>query len=141
MTIVKAVLCELNDPITQQEVLKAIDTIKAGKAPGQDGLVPEIYKCLKFSLIPYFEVLFNSIFKTGKYPDAWSKAILKPVHKKGDRYNPTNYRGISLLDVIGKIFTRILNARLVLWAEKNNKFVEAQCGYRQNRSTFDNILV
>ena len=40
-------ICELNDPITQQEVLKAIDTIKAGRASGQDGLVPEIYKCLK----------------------------------------------------------------------------------------------
>ena len=136
-------LCQkspFNETIKQTEIENAINSISSGKAPGPDGLVGEVYKCLKNDIVPYLKSLYNIILSTGEFPDNWSKAILTPIHKKGNRQDPTNYRGIALTDVIGKIFTKILNERLVSWAEKNGKFKEAQCGYRHKRSTVDHIF-
>ena len=90
--------------------------------------------------MPYLKSLYSIILSTGEFPDNWSKALLTPIHKKGNRQEPTNYRGIALTDVIGKIFTKILNERLVSWAEKNGKFKEAQCGYRHKRLTVNHIF-
>ena len=71
------------------------------------------------------------ILSTGEFPTILSKSILTPIYKKGDRHNPKNYRSISLIDVMGKVFTKISNSRIVHWAEINNRFSEAQCGYWQ----------
>ena len=139
----KCELCQsnpLNDPITQKEIEIAVKSLNSGKAPGPDGLVSEVYKCLLKDLVPYLEILFNMILPTGEFPASWSKSILTPIYKKGDRHNPKNYRGISLIDVMGKVFTKILNSRIVHWAEINNRFSEAQCGYRQGRSTIDHVF-
>lgn len=53
----------------------------------------------------------------------------------------TNYRGITLLSTLGKLFTRILNNRLNKWAEKYNVYVEAQAGFRENVGTVDNVFI
>ena len=55
-----------------------------------------------------------------------SETNLSPLHKKGDRLNPDNYRGITLLSVLGKLFTRVLNNRLDKWAEDYKIYIEAQ---------------
>ena len=41
----------------------------------------------------------------GQYPSAWSGAIIVPIHKNGDKDDPDNYRGVSLLSILGKVFT------------------------------------
>ena len=63
------------------------------------------------------------------------------MHKKGDKSNVDNYRGITLLSTLGKLFTKILNKRLTDWAESYSVFIEAQAGSRENMSTVDNIFV
>ena len=98
-------------------------------------MVSEVYKCQLKDIVPYLEILFNMILSAGEFPTSWSKSILTPIYKNGDRQNPQNCRGISLIDVMRKVFTKILNCRIVHWAEINNRFSEAQCGYRQGRST------
>ena len=60
---------------------------------------------------------------------------------KGDKNEPSNYRGITLLSTVSKSFTRMLNNRLNEWAENYNVYVEAQTGFRKNMSTVDNIFV
>ena len=72
----------------------------------------------------YLKSLYNIILLTGEFPDNWSKAILTPIHKKGNQQDPTNYWGIALTDVIGKIFTKILNERLVSWADLKKHSVD-----------------
>lgn len=52
-----------------------------------------------------------------------------------------NYRGITLLCVLGDLFTRILNTRLTTWAENHGVYSEAQTGFRQHMCTGDNIFV
>ena len=55
--------------------------------------------------------LFNYIFDTGEYPTVWTGAIIIPIHKSGNKNDPDNYRGVSLLSILGKVFAHILNKR------------------------------
>ena len=69
------------------------------------------------------------------------EGYIVPIHKKGSVENVENYRGITLLSVIGKLFTNILNTRLNDWAETYHVYVEAQAGFRKCMGTLDNIFV
>ena len=63
------------------------------------------------------------------------------IQKKGSTSNVDNYRGITLLSVLGKLFTRILNTRLMDWAESYYVYIEAQAGFRAGMGTADNVFV
>ena len=64
-----------------------------------------------------------------------------PLHKKVNINDVNNYRGITLLSVLGKLFSRLLNNRLIEWAETYQVFIEAQAGFRKSMSTDDNVFV
>ena len=131
----------LDQPITEEEETAAVKTLKRNKAPGGDGLLLEIFKCFNSQLISFITALFNKLLEQELYPDAWSTGIIIPIHKKGDKKNPNNYRGITLLPVLSKIFTAIIRDRLIDWAEANGKLNEAQFGFRGGRRTTDPIFV
>ena len=63
-----------------------------------------------------------------------------PMFKSGDKQNPSNYRGISLIDSLCKVFTSILTSRLQKWCEDNNIISECQAGFRSHYSTIDHIF-
>ncbi len=69
------------------------------------------------------------------------KGHIVPIHKKGDVNLVNNYRGVTLLSTIGKLFTRLLNNRLTNWAENYFVYIEAQAGFRKNMSTIDHVFV
>ena len=91
-------------------------------------------------VILFMTKLFNTIFDKGIYPSDWAKAIIVPIHKKGDIHLADNYRGVSLLSIVSKCYTSILNTRLYNWLEENDKIVEMQAGFRRNYSTTDQIF-
>ena len=62
------------------------------------------------------------------------------VHKKGIPNYPINYRGISLSDVSGKLFSTIINRRLQMWVDINDTIGEQQAGFRKDYSTVDHIF-
>ena len=64
-----------------------------------------------------------------------------PLHNKGDKSNVDNYRGITLLSALGKLFSRLLNNGLTGWAENYAVLIEAQAGFREHMCTADNIYV
>ena len=132
---------ELDVSISMIEVSKAIDELSNGKSAGPDRLINEFFINDKAFLIPYLHILFNKVFESSYFPSAWSIGEIIPLHKKGDKSNVDNYRGITLLSTVGKLFTRILNKRLTDWAESYGVFIEAQAGFRENMSTVDNIFV
>lgn len=86
-------------------------------------------------------MLFNSVFDLGKFPEEWNIGMIISLYKKGDVGNPDNYRGISLLTIIGKIFTSILERRIRNWTVVNDTIHEAQAGFRNDYSTTDQIFV
>ena len=88
----------------------------------------------------YLSKLFNVIYDSGHFPSCWTDGHIVPIHKKGSLNTAENYRGITLLSTLGKLFTRILNDRLTDWAENYHVYIEAQAGFRSNMGTVDNIF-
>ena len=87
--------------------------------------------------------MYNICFESGLSPTKWSEAIIIPILKSSnsDPRIPMNYRGISLLSCIYKVYGHILNRRLEKFLENNNILVEEQNGFRKNRSCMDHVFV
>ena len=132
---------ELNVPIELTEINHAIKQLKCGKSGGEDQLLNEFFVSGRDILSPYLVSLVNFIFDTGIFPDGRCEVLIVPLHKKGSMLNPTNYRGITLLSVLGRLFTRILNNRLDGWAQKYQICIEAQNGFRRGRGTADSAFI
>ena len=131
----------MNVPITESEVIKAIKQLKHGKSSGPDLLINDffIYTCVV--LASKITALFNVILMSGHFPKSWTEGVIIPIHKKGNKGAVDNYRGITLLSVFGKLFTRVFNNRLTFWAESYGILIEEQGGFREKKSTIDNIFV
>ena len=104
-------------------------------------LINEYFIHGKQVLVPVLCNLFNKIFENGHFPEEWSEGYIIPLHKKGNRDEVENHRGITLLSVLGKLFSRVLNNRLHEWAEHYEVLIEAQAGFRPGMSTIDNVFV
>ena len=85
------------------------------------------------AVIQFLVALFNDVFNKGIFPQAWSKSIIVPIYKKGDKNNPDNYRGVALTSVVSKIYTHILNKRLSIWT-KNENNIEQQAGFQKKNT-------
>ena len=131
---------ELDLDITETEILTAVKKLNTNKACGQDGIFNEYFINCKDISMPCLLLLFNNIFKSGYFPSSWSLGNIVPVFKKGDVNNTDTYRGITLLSCAGKLFTAIINERLVSFEMKYNKVTDAQFGFRKNSSTVDAIF-
>ena len=109
----------LNCPITPEEIEQAVHRLKSNKSPGNDQVVNE-YICSTLSIFLTFYVdFFNLIFDAGVVPEEWLTGIVKPIYKnKGDPHLPDNYRPITLLSCMGKLFTSILCERLNNFADE-----------------------
>jgi len=138
--IVNTPLC-LNMLFTNEEVSNVLKSFANNKAPGLDGIVIEMVKAGKEILLPYLVSLFNLILNTGTFPLEWSKAILMPLHKKGHTNDVNNYRGIALLSVLGKVFTKCLTVRLSNYYETQKLMFEEQAGFRRGHSTIDQLFI
>lgn len=130
----------LDGPISAAELASAIVQCKAGKAPGADQISNEFIKVMAENSRLYVLHLFNRILDDEKVPVSWTKIILTMIHKKGNKDDPSNYRGIALVNSFTKLFTSILCRRLNHWAEAVGILPEPQTGFRIKRSCQDNIF-
>ena len=80
------------------------------------------------------------MFACERIPSDWSKGLILPLYKDGDERVPSNYRGITLLSVVGKLYSSVLTKRLSSWCEENNKISEEQAGFRPGRATTDHLF-
>lgn len=132
----------MNGIINETEIKDAIKELKNNKAPGTDMILNEFLKSSLPSVVSIYCKLFNLVLDTGIIPENWTCGIIKPVYKnKGDPSNPDNYRAITLLSCLGKLFTSILNTRLNFFANEFKIISENQTGFRKGYSTTDNIFV
>ena len=82
--------------------------------------------------------LITCIWKTEKLPEGWKESIIVPIHKKRDKTDCNNYRGISLLPATYRNLSNIMLSRLIPYAKEIIGYL--QCGFRRNRSTIDHIF-
>ena len=118
--------------ITIEEVKRALNETKGGKAPGMDGVRVEILKEEGVTVLEWLVKLFNICFMLSIVPVDWVIACMVPLYKgKGDVYDCSNFRGISLLSVVGKVYGRVLINRI---RDKTETVIaEVQGGFRRGR--------
>ena len=133
------IMVELDSEPTASEIEKAINGLANGKAPGNDAIPPEVIKQGIPVLLPHLHELLSLCWREGEVPQDMRDAKIVTLFKnKGDRSDCNNYRGISLLSVVGKVFARVVLARLQILADRI--YPESQCGFRSGRSTVDMIF-
>ena len=132
---------ELDAPISVIEIMNTIKPLKRNKSQDLENNVADFFiECNDF-ISPYLCIIYNEIFNSGSYPEAWSKGIIIPIFKKGDKHDPANYRAITLVNIMSKIFSLCLRNRINKWCENENVFSESQFGFRDKKSTTDAIFI
>lgn len=135
---------ELDKPIELQEVKDARKRLRRGTAgQSRDGLIPEFLgpgtRTLP-NLDRALHILFSACWKYERVPQAWKCAVIVPLHKRGDPLDPSNFRPISLLDVVSKLFSSIIQRRLCEHLEAGEHISPHQHGFRRGYSTADCAL-
>ena len=123
---------------TVAEVATAIKGIKSGKAAGEDKIRPEMLKALTGEGILWLTRVCQVAWKFGKTPRDRQTGVIIPIFKKGDRKQCANYRGISLLNLPGKVYVKCLERKFREIAK--SKLEDGQRGFRPDRSTTDQIF-
>lgn len=126
-------------PTNEKEVEETIKSLKNNKAPGSDGIKAEILKEIVEEISAQLSFLINKVIDTGICPSAFKTAIIKPLFKKGDKTEPSNYRPISIISNLAKVFEKILKVRINNYTKKYNLISDRQYGFQQHKSTQDAI--
>ena len=125
----------LDDPITVLEVNEQVKDLKSEKAAGVDGVPPGVLKLLPAAWILVITCLMNNLFSNSMYPQSWAIAKLFTIFKKGDKRFPENYRGITIINCLAKVYDMVLCKRLQLWF---SPFRE-QAGSQRGRGCLEHI--
>jgi len=122
-----------------EEVVAAIRKLKNARAPGPDGIQPELLKYAETPVSSALHALFIQVWKSGRVPAEWREGIIVSLYKgKGERATCGSYRPITLLSVPGKVFAHVLLARLQPLFNSVRR--PQQCSFTAGRSTIDAIL-
>ena len=130
----------VNNPIpdiTPSEIQEAMEKMKNGKASGEDEIIIEYIKSGGKILIDKLTILYTLCLKRKMIPKAWNNATIIMIFKKGDKLDPKNYRPISLLSVLYKLFTKIITNRLT--RQLDDQQPKEQAGFRSGYGTIDHI--
>ncbi len=114
-----------NGSITKEDVLCHIDKVKYQKASGIDGIPGECIKHARDILVGPLHGMFNFLFNKGEWSEFWAEGLINPVHKKGSKDVENNYREVTVLPALKKVFESILNSRLTsrnLTLDMDDKF-------------------
>ena len=134
-------LDSLDKPIPNEEIIEVVKNTKNRKASGFDGITNEIIKASIPTTVHLLNKIFNHMLYSEKFPKTWSDGYIVNIYKKGDVFNPENYRGLTISSCIGKIFTKILSNRLVKYMLEKNLIQKSQIGFMPNCRTSDHVLV
>ena len=122
-------------PTTEDIVLKLLKNISTSKEARTDNLLGRFLKDGKVILAKPVTKIYNLSIKSGIFPDLYKLAKSKPIFKKGSRMEPFNYRPISLLCLISKIFEKIVHEQMIDYLAQYNILYKYQSGFTIKHST------
>ena len=131
----------LDGQITGGELSEASYVLRPHKSSGSDSLSNEMIKCLVETSPGVILKLFNLVFASNAKINQWTLAIITPIHKSGPKMDPNNYRGISILSCLGKLYSAILNKRLLKYAIEKNILKSEALGFVSGNRTSDAHLI
>ena len=131
-----------NISVTPKMVKKVITNLDSSKTSGTDCIPMVVLKNCEFELSYILAELFNMCLKESCFPDCWKVSSVVPALKNvGERTTAKNYRPVSLLSVVSKVFEKLVNNRTVDHLDKCGLFLDFQHGFRSSRSTADVLTV
>lgn len=149
----RAAAAALNEPISEGEVLNALQRARAGAAAGLDGIGADLWKgayveielqdgkkLKDYVLTPYMCTVLDKAFRVA-YPPFWNEQPLTSVFKKGDASKLINFRPIQCQSALPKFLSLILPCRLHVFAEACSLRAEGQAAFRFKRRTSDHVFV
>ena len=122
-------------PTGPEEVYRVIMALKNKKSVGFDEIPVVLLKEVAEHIALPLTHVINLAFTTGTFPDRLKLALIKPIHKRGEKSEFGNYLPISLLSNVSKVVEKIINSRLLSFFEKNKIINEKQNGFSKGRST------
>ena len=123
-------------------VKKVLTNLDSSKASGPDCIPVVVLKNCEPELSYILAKLFNKCLKESCFPDCWKVSLVVPVFKNvGERSTAKNYRPVSLLSVVSKVFEKLVNNRIVDHLKKCGLFSDFQYGFRSSRLTTDLLTV
>ena len=121
--------------VNDNEVLSIINKLKNKKSRGADNISNQLLKTIKQELCKPLTIIINQMIETGVYPDKFKISKITSIYKKNERTNIANYRPISLLPTLSKIFERVIHTQLYTYFDENKLLSEQQYGFCEKHST------
>ena len=121
--------------INEHEVIKAIDTLRPKTSFGQDRISNKLLKYIKNEIAWPLTQLINQSFNSGIFPDLLKVAKVTPLYKKKENYIFDNYRPVSVLSSLSKVFERIMHNQIYLHFQSMKLFFASEYAFRPNHST------
>jgi hypothetical protein len=128
-----------NIEITEKDVEDVLKCINTNKAYGPDNLSPRLLKEAGQSIVKVLTRLFNKSLQLGKFPALWKRANVLPIFKKAETFITTNYRPVSLLSIVAKIFEKIVFKYLFNYFRDHFLISGWQSGFMPGSSTITQL--
>ena len=122
-------------PAIEEEVYRELMSQNPRKSCGPDQITPKLIKQSAVQLTIPLTIIFNKAIVSATYPNPWKIAKVLALYKKNSRYIPDNYRPISLLNCLGKIFEKLIYNQMISFIEKHKIIYIYQYGFRRKHST------
>ncbi len=126
--------------ISVQEIFDALNQLNLRKSPGLDGISVRLLKDTSDVIAQPLANIFNLSPQTAIFPDEWKIAKVSPVFKEGNKTDCGNYRPISVISVVAKLFEGLVYNQLRTFIADNSILVEQQSGFRSQHSTETALL-
>lgn len=127
-------------PTSDSEVCDIILGLSPKHSYGFDEISPAILKTIPEEISPPLAAVVNNCIEEGSFPDELKRAKLIPIFKKGSKTDINNYRPVSLLPVLSKVFERLIYKRLYEFLKRNKIFSNCQYGFLPGKSTENAIF-
>ncbi|CAL4244482.1 unnamed protein product [Meganyctiphanes norvegica] len=129
-----------NITITPEMVEKKLEKLNINKSCGPDEIHPHVLQKTAKAMSKPLAIIFQKSLDEGICPKEWKCANVTPIHKKGDRTEPSNYRPVSLTSQVCKVLESIIRDKIMEHLSENNLLNDAQHGFREGRSCLTNLL-
>ncbi|KAL8565437.1 hypothetical protein ACOMHN_049414 [Nucella lapillus] len=126
--------------ISEEKVLKLLQTLKIHKATGPDGINPLVLSKAADILAHPVTILFRKSLEDGQVPQDWRTATVSPIFKKGSRLQPCNYRPVSLTCILCKVMEKLIRENVIKHLDENVLISRQQHGFVQGRSCVTQLL-
>ena len=126
------------EPVALSDVVKEINDINPNKSSSKDSIPPKMLKISSEATANILQKLLNDSLETGTFPDSLKLADVTPVFKKKDPLNTTNFRPVSVLHILSKLFEKIMQKQINGFI--SNYLSPYLCGYRKGYNTQQALL-